>query len=385
MAFATCLAVALFPVNASGEAYPDPLMGVLDDTLSIVNTEELERFVEGVDRDTAEYLPRLDIREIMSNNGAGILDVDSIARGAAGFFVREVRANLRLLGELILVAVAAAVLTTLGAGFGEEGPAMAGWAVCYMVMVIIGVNSFRIASGIGLGAVDQMMSFMYAIIPALTGLVAASGGVGTAAIVSPAIMAATATVGTVVQSTIIPLILLSAALALAGNVTGRGHVSKLAGLLRSWALLVLGLLATVFVAVTGMRGGLASVSDAASAKAVKFLSGSFVPVVGKIFGDAIDLVATSSLVLKGVIGLFGLVTLGVVCLFPVIKMAVIMFMFRIGAALVQPLGDSRISDCLSEMADALSALCVSVATVGLMFFISIALVVGLGGVVVMGR
>ena len=67
------------------------------------------------------------------------------------------------------------------------------------------------------------------------------------------------------------------------------------------------------------------------------------------------------------------------------KMTAIMLMFRIAAAVTQPLGDSRVSDCLDELGDALSSLCVCVATVGLMFFIGVSIVLGLGGVVVAVR
>jgi len=44
-----------------------------------------------------------------------------------------------------------------------------------------------------------------------------------------------------------------------------------------------------------------------------------------------------------------------------------------------------VSDCLDELGDALSSLCVCVATVGLMFFVGVSIVVGLGGLVVAVR
>jgi stage III sporulation protein AE len=63
-------------------------------------------------------------------------------------------------------------------------------------------------------------------------------------------------------------------------------------------------------------------------------------------------------------------------------MVAVMLMFKIAAAVAEPLGDPRVSDCLGELADVLSALCICVTTVGLMFFICISLVVGLSGLVV---
>jgi len=350
--------------------------------ISAMDVAEIERFIRGLDDDIAENMPAFNIIDIMSNQAAGIFDLGGLARKAVSFLLREVKVNLKLLGELIVVAMIGSILCTFGSGLGEEGPCAMAWAVCYMTLVTMGIRSFSVSADLATGAVDSMISFMHAIIPALVGLLATSGGVTTAAVVSPLVLVATTTVGTLVKTTVIPLLLLGAALTLVGNVSDRKQVTKLASLLRWWSMTILGLASTLFVAFVGVRGGLASVSDAASAKAAKFLAGSMIPVIGKVFGDAIDLVAASSLVVRGALGAFGLVSLVVVCLFPVFKMVAVMLMFKIAAAVAEPLGDPRVSDCLGELADVLSALCICVTTVGLMFFICISLVVGLSGLVV---
>lgn len=371
------------PAKAEALESPDALLSEAAlKQISTIDVSEIHRFISDLDDDVAENLPDFNIIDIMSNHGGDIVDLPGLVARTASFLLREVKVNLKLLGELIVVAMVGSILCTLGLGLGEEGPCKMAWAVCYMTLVAMGIRSFGVSADLATSTIDKMISFMHAILPALIGLLAASGGVVTAAVVSPLMLVATTTVGTLVKTTVIPLLLLGAALTLVGNISDRKQVTKLAGLLKWWATTLLGFACTLFVALMGARGGLASVSDAASAKAAKFLAGSMVPVIGKVFGDAIDLVAASSLVVRGALGAFGLVALVVVCLFPVLKMAVIMLMFRIAAAIAQPLGDSRVSDCLGDLADYLSALCVSVATVGLMFFICISLVVGLGGLVV---
>ena len=385
--FILCSHWAVAKCSGRGESgiadSPDSLLAeAAMEQISAMDVAEIERFIRGLDDDIAENMPEFNIIELMSNQAAGIFDLGGLARKAVSFLLREVRVNLKLLGELIVVAMIGSILCTFGSGLGEEGPCAMAWAVCYMTLVTMGIRSFSVSADLATGAVDSMISFMHAIIPALVGLLATSGGVTTAAVVSPLVLVATTTVGTLVKTTVIPLLLLAAALTLVGNVSDRKQVTKLAGLLRWWSMTILGLASTLFVAFVGVRGGLASVSDAASAKAAKFLAGSMIPVIGKVFGDAIDLVAASSLVVRGALGAFGLVSLVVVCLFPVFKMVAVMLMFKIAAAVAEPLGDPRVSDCLGELADVLSALCICVTTVGLMFFICISLVVGLSGLVV---
>jgi stage III sporulation protein AE len=351
----------------------------LDDVIERVNTEDITRFLEELDRDLVPQMPRFDVMQIIDDPGT-LLEPGRVLQAAGSYLAREVVTGLGILGALVTMAVLVAAFDALASGVSARGPVVAAQAVCRVILVIMGVTAFERVAALGIETVENMSSLLYALMPSLVTAMAASGAIVTAAVVSPVMVAATAAMGTLVRSWIIPTLLMAAVLGLVGDVGGRKQVSRIAAVMRQWAMIIMGLASTLFVAATGIRSGIAKVSDAAAGRAAKFLAGSMVPVVGKALSDAIDVVAASSSLVRGALGAFGLAALVMLCLFPLMKMAGIMLAFRVAGGLCQPLGDSRLSDALWEMADALQGLCVAVGVVGLMFFLCMAAFAGLGGV-----
>lgn len=356
----------------------DLVQDVVESAPLVVDTTEIEDFLGTLDDEIREYVPRFDLEEAIRSGEGPSIDVPHLFSGAFDFLTREIKVNLKLLGQLIIIAVISSVMTTFVSKSAGDSCGAVASSICRVAAIGIGINSFRITVQIAQTAVSDMASFMQALMPTMAGTLIATGAVSTAAVVSPLILSWVTLVATIINSTVIPLFLVSFVLKMVNSMSGSNSVSKLAGLFKTAALTVLGLLSTIFLGVLSMRSGFASVSDAVAAKATKFLSGALVPVVGKFFGDAIDLIATSSLVVKSAFGIFGLCTLTVVMLFPLLKMLCVVFMFRIASAIVQPLGDEKIASCMSDVADTLSNVCVSVAVVALMFFVSVSIIIGLG-------
>ena len=69
----------------------------------------------------------------------------------------------------------------------------------------------------------------------------------------------------------------------------------------------------------------------------------------------------------------------------VIKIMAMVLVYRLAAALVQPIGDSKIADTLDTMAGMLTLVFGAVVAVGFMFFLAIAVIVGLSNLNVMLR
>jgi stage III sporulation protein AE len=98
--------------------------------------------------------------------------------------------------------------------------------------------------------------------------------------------------------------------------------------------------------------------------------------VGGAFADAIDAVIGYSLLLKNSIGILGLIILFGLCVFPVLKILAITIAYKIAAVLVQPLGDEGTAEALQDLSSSLGLIMVTVASIGLMFFMTIAIILG---------
>jgi len=113
--------------------------------------------------------------------------------------------------------------------------------------------------------------------------------------------------------------------------------------------------------------------------------GSFVPVGGEAISVALEGVVVTSLLLTNAVSLAGLAVIVCLCLPPAVKILSMALIYRLAAALVQPFGGSSIAGMLDSLAGILFTVFGAVATVGLMFFMVVTIVAGLGNYSVLLR
>lgn len=104
-----------------------------------------------------------------------------------------------------------------------------------------------------------------------------------------------------------------------------------------------------------------------------------------MFADATDTVISASLLVKNSIGLAGVIIILFLCAFPAIKILTLALIYKVSAAIMQPLGDSPITACLDTIGKSMIYVFAALAAVGLMFFLAITIMLTAGNVTVMMR
>ncbi len=120
-------------------------------------------------------------------------------------------------------------------------------------------------------------------------------------------------------------------------------------------------------------------------RTAKYIAGNFVPVVGRVFADAADTVVGASLLVKNAVGMAGVLILLLLVAFPALKILILAFLYNLSSAVMQPLGNSPILSCLSIIGKNLLYIFGALATVSLMFFLAITIVISAANVSVMMR
>jgi stage III sporulation protein AE len=101
--------------------------------------------------------------------------------------------------------------------------------------------------------------------------------------------------------------------------------------------------------------------------------------------DTVEVAAGYVVMLKQALGIFGVVVVFGIIIFPLLKIAAIALIYRITAAIVEPMGDNKTAAVLETMSTHLFLMLASIAAVGLMFFIMIAIVAGMSNAMSMLR
>ena len=189
-----------------------------------------------------------------------------------------------------------------------------------------------------------------------------------------------------VKNIIFPFILISAALSAAGCVSEKNTVNRLSKLFSNIAKWLLGILITVFIAVITMQSLAAPALDGIATKTAKYAMGVFVPVIGSVLSETLDLVFGSCVILKNAVGVTGLVAVLAICCAPLIRLAAQATMFSLAAAAIEPVADQRMTDMLSKIGESVMLVFVILLVVILMFIVNLAVIISAGNTAaVLGR
>ncbi|MBB5325255.1 stage III sporulation protein AE [Anoxybacillus tepidamans] len=301
------------------------------------------------------------------------------------FLVYELQANGKLLGTLILLTVFSLFLQSLQTAFEQQAVSKVAYAVVYMVLMILALNSFRLGMEYAQETIQTMTHFMIAMIPLLLALLASSGGLVSAAFFHPIILFLMNTTGIVVEYVTLPLLFLAALLSIVSTMSEHYKVTQLADLFTKVAMGTLGIILTVFLGVMSVKGTTSAIADGIALRTAKFVTGNFVPVVGKMFTDVADTVVTASMLLKNAVGVAGVALLLIIAAFPALKIFAIAFVYKLSAAVLQPLGGGPVISCLNIISKSILYILAALAIVSLMFFLSLAVIITAGNIAMMVR
>ncbi|HMM21263.1 MAG TPA: stage III sporulation protein AE [Selenomonadales bacterium] len=378
-------AAAASPPAASPAAAPSE-EDIASQLVETIPLDEVNNFIRKVNREMNEDIPLLNGQTIRNMASQGVtLNWEGLKQALYTRLFQEFAANSHLLAKLLFLAVLCALLQNLQSSFEHSATSQLAYSVCYIFLAVLALNAFYNALDLARVTVGNMVGFMQALLPLLISLLAGVGAMTSAALFTPLMLFVISTISVVVKDVVLPLLFLAAVLQCVNLLSEKYQVGNLCGLLRQSGMVVLGLVLVVFVGIITIQGIAGGVADGIALRTAKFATATFIPVVGKMFADTVEVVMGASLLLKNAIGVFGIVTVLTLCAFPLVKLASLIVIIKIAGALVQPMGDERMAKCLDSMGDNLLLVFGGVLAVALMFFLAITMIVGVGSVTMMMR
>jgi stage III sporulation protein AE len=378
-----------FPLLSTAENEEDSRVvnEMIRSRLDQLQTEQVEDFWKQIAQDYEKYLGGQSSKDIFDwiLSGENNLSLKNVLSGLIRYFFDEVLYNGKLLGSIIILTVFSMILQTLQTAFEQNQVSKVAYAIVFMVVIILAVNSFYVAVDSAKLAIGRMTDFMLSLIPLMMTLMVTMGNVVSVSLFHPLIVFMIYIIGTLIYTVVFPLLFFSAVLSIVSSITDKYKVNHLAGLLRKIGITLLGGLLAVFLGVISIQGATSAVTDGITLRTAKYITGNFVPVVGRTISEAADTVMSASLLVKNTVGLSGVLILLFICAFPALKILSLAFIYNFSAAVMQPLGSSPIIESLNTIGKTLIYIFASLATVGLMFFLSVTILVAAGNISAMIR
>jgi stage III sporulation protein AE len=367
--------------------FADDTSKIIKDQLDTLDINEIQSFADQVSKQAEGAIPTLDIKEMVLGllKGNPIVNVEKLVLGLGKLLIKEVVSNFNVMGQILVLAVFCAILQNLHGAFEGTTVGKLAYNACYILIAIIAIKSFHTAMNIGSQAIDTMVNYTQALFPTMIALLVSVGAITSSTVFQPIIFGSISLIITAIKLFIIPLVYFSAVLSLLNNLTEGIQVNRLASLLRQTAVGALGVMLTIFLGVISVQGVASSSLDGLTIQTAKFAMDKFVPIVGKFLNDAFDTVVSCSMLIKNGIGVAGLVVLLMICIFPLIKILSIIAIYKITSALIEPILDNQIVKCLNDMSNSLLIIFSAVVSVGVLFFVFITVIMGVGNMTVMLR
>lgn len=357
-------------------AEDQPEAPVEDILLEDISFDGIGEYWNSVVEEYGGYIPDLQKNGLYDFiKGNDEFSIKNIIAGGLEYLLHEVILNGKLLGSLLLLTLFSVLLQTMHTAFERTSVSKIAYFVVYIVLIFIALNSFYLAVSYAKDAISMMSSFMIALIPLVLGLMASFGSVISVSFFHPIIIFLINFSGVLVSNFIMPLLFLSALLIIVSSLNDNHKVTNLAGLFRSVAIGTLGIFLTIFLGVLSVQGAASAIQDGVAMKTAKFVTGNFIPVVGRTFTDAADTVLSASLLLKNAVGIVGVAIVIFIALFPAIKIFAIALIYKVAAAVLQPIADGPIITCLNTISKYIVYILACLLAVSLMFFLAIVIIV----------
>lgn len=284
--------------------------------------------------------------------------VDALTSGKIGEVIREIPAclkdsllseidvNRKSLGHVLLLAAFGAVFSGLASSFQDKQAGETGFYVTYLLLLSLLLTAFYEASQVAKDTVDHVTEFIAALLPAFTLAMASAGKTMTSVFSYEFIVGMVSVTQWLFSTVILPGIQIYVVLTLVNHISKEEILTKMTELLEmalGWGIKTLIGLVVGYGALQSMILPLAdSVKTGTVTKAL-----SMIPGIGAGAGAAASLVTGTAALIKNGIGAAALIVLLLICAVPVLKLAVITILYYGAAAMVQPIADERVTECLA--------------------------------------
>ena len=357
------------------------------DDSQILNMNEIENSANAIQQGN-DYMPDLSFTNLVNtykSSGKLSYTIKDFSKNILRFLFKEIIGNSKLLVELLFIGIMCAVLQNIQNSFDSYGVSKIAYYICFLVMITIIIKSFTLTMNVAKGAIDSMVQFTNALMPALLTLLAAVGGFTSAAMLDPVIVFVIKIISDIIRDFIIPLTMLVVVLNIVDSMSENIKVTRLADLIKQINYWVLGIIMTVFVGFITVRSSASSTIDQVTLKTTKFALDNFVPVVGKCMSDAISTVAGYTAILKDAVSIAGLFVMLIISIYPLLKILIIALIYKFVGAVMEPVVDKKVVDCLGAVGNSLVIMFAAVLSAAVMLFIMITMVAQTGKLVMMVR
>lgn len=334
--------------------------------------QELDQFLQ---RETGQagggYSFTEMVKMLMSGEGNEL--VRNLLDTLKEYLLAEVSQGGKIVAQLLALGLIGAVFSNFSDIFTGSQLSETGFFMTYLLSFVILAAGFSDSVEIARAVMEKQVEFFNVLIPSYFLTVAWSGGSMSSIAWYEVVLFLIAAVQRFYLNILMPVTRIYILLVMAGHIAREDMLSRLTDLLKTgieWGIRSLLGVVLGFQVIQGMVLPFAdSIQTAGVQKVLQVIPG-----VGQGASAVTKLLLGSGVLIKNTMGAAAVVVLLLISIIPVLKLLILLSLYRIAAAVMQPVCDKRLVACISNVADGQKLLLNLVLSTLLLFILTIALI-----------
>ncbi len=314
-------------------------------------------------------------------SGENAVSYSSFFASVFSIFVDLIVKYLPMLSLIVAIGVISNLLNGIKSKFNEKSTSGLIHFVCFLAVVVLTIGMISSISKTSVSSVNSMVSQMNAIFPILLTLMIGIGATASAGVFQPIVAIISTYVADFFTYLILPLFMVSFVFGIINNLSDNIKLDKFNSFISSLFKWCVGLIFTLFFAVFTIQGISAGTFDSLSIRTTKYTIKSYIPIMGGYLSDGMDLILSSTILIKNVVGLVGILMIISTIISPLLEIVVFSLLLKLVSAILQPMGNNKTSNFLMSTSKSITMLSSCIIAVGFMYLISVGLVMTTSNVV----
>ena len=297
-------------------------------------------------------------------------DASSIFSALVNLVFEDILEFLPVLTSIVAIGILCGFISALKSGVAGKSVGDIVHFVCFAVIVVLVVKVVANMVSLTTSTLLSIQAQMEAIFPILLTLITALGGSVSVSLFQPTIALLTSGIIAIFTKFVMPIFIFALVFSIISNLTNTVKLNKFSGFFNSLFKYTIGFVLTIFTAFLSIQGITANAHDGVSFRTAKYAIKSYIPILGGYLSDGLDVILTSSMLVKNAVGVSGMVLLFATILVPIVKLCAFILCLKLTAAILEPVVDSKIANFVGGVSKTMTMLVVMILGVSFMYVIS---------------
>ncbi len=345
------------------------LNNAIDKLLAGIDFSELDRYLQEVQMGEATFFDR--VKSFISSGNS--VSIEEISEKILDLIFGNIVGILPYLGTILAIVIALAVIESLNSqSFDKSLTSLCNFIGVGVIIGVIGalfITEYQEC----LKTTQILTGQIQTVFPIMMTLMAAVGGGKTVAIFKPSVAYICQGLSLLSTKVLLPLVCLIIIFSCINSFSDGVKLEKAADFCKSTFKWIIGISSVIFCFFITAQSVSVSAFDSVSIKALRFAMGNSLPLLGSLFSNGFDAVIASCILVKSAVGGIMLILILITAFAPVIKIVCINLLLKLIAAIAEPIANSSTVKLLSGLSDGFSYLSTVIATIGIVYMISVLL------------